>query len=111
MQNPYTYSSALGTSDCPTGTFQLNASTHGMTWRDGLYRIHGYVRGDVVPTVELLPAPKHADDRPRCAEIIAEVLRTGARCRFASSLCFGDGEPVQGCDARAALRQCEAFDE
>lgn len=77
MHNPYTYSSALGTSDCPTGTFHLNVSSRAMTWSDGLYGIHGFKRGDIVPSVELLLAHKHAEDRPRYAEIIAQVLRTG----------------------------------
>nr|WP_246223760.1 PAS and ANTAR domain-containing protein [Pseudarthrobacter psychrotolerans] len=60
------------------------------------------MRGDVVPTVELLLAHKHAEARPRCAEVIAQVLRTGgyfciyhrimdARGRFRRVLTTGDG--------------------
>lgn len=102
MQNPYTYSSALGTSDCPTGTFHLDVSSGAMSWSGGLYRIHGYRRGEIVPTVELLLAHKHMEDRPRCAEIIEQVLLTGgyfciyhrivdARGRFRRVLTTGDG--------------------
>jgi PAS domain S-box-containing protein len=46
-------------------------------WSDGMFQLHGYARGEVVPTVELLFAHKHPEDRPRCEEIVAQVTATG----------------------------------
>lgn len=48
-----------------------------MEWSDGLFLLHGYVRGEVVPTVELILAHKHPDDRKRSQEILEEVFRAG----------------------------------
>jgi hypothetical protein len=39
--------------DCPTGTVEQYFADGVLHWSDELYRIHGYERGDVVPTVEL----------------------------------------------------------
>ena len=74
---PYTYSSALGDLECPAGSFHLDLARRKMEWSDGLYLLHGYRRGEVVPTVELILAHKHPDDRARTEEILAEVFRVG----------------------------------
>ncbi|MDQ0767859.1 hypothetical protein QF031_000608 [Pseudarthrobacter defluvii] len=76
----YTYSSALG--DCESddaGIFRLDMEPAGPTfqWSDGMFRLHGYQRGEVVPTLELVFAHKHPDDRERCEEIVAQVSSTG----------------------------------
>ncbi|MEC5199736.1 hypothetical protein RCH21_001975 [Arthrobacter sp. PL16] len=39
--------------DCPTGTVEHYFADGVVHWSDELYRIHGYERGDVVPTLEL----------------------------------------------------------
>ncbi|WP_240720187.1 PAS and ANTAR domain-containing protein [Pseudarthrobacter sp. NamB4] len=52
-------------------------STWKIHWSDGMFQLHGYERGEVVPTLELLFAHKHPEDRPRCEEIVAQVTRTG----------------------------------
>ena len=39
--------------DCPTGTVEHYFSADSYLWSDELYRIHGYERGDVVPTLAL----------------------------------------------------------
>ncbi|MHA7191994.1 PAS and ANTAR domain-containing protein [Arthrobacter sp. MDT2-16] len=39
--------------DCPTGTVEHYFADDSYNWSDELYRIHGYERGEVVPTVEL----------------------------------------------------------
>ncbi len=39
--------------DCPTGTVEQYFSDGVLHWSDELYRIHGYERGDIVPTLEL----------------------------------------------------------
>ncbi|WP_454699249.1 PAS and ANTAR domain-containing protein [Arthrobacter humicola] len=48
-----------------------------MTWSDELYSIHGYRRGDVVPTMELTMAHKHPDDLPRIQEVSNELFAHG----------------------------------
>ncbi len=77
VRGPYTYSSALGDNQCLAGTFHAPASGGKVEWSDGLFQLHGYNRGDVVPTMELLYSHKHPEDRPRCQEIAAQVWRTG----------------------------------
>lgn len=77
VRGPYTYSSALGSKKCLAGTFHVPASGGKVEWSDGLFQLHGYDRGDVVPTVELLFSHKHPEDRPRCQEIVEQVWRTG----------------------------------
>ena len=75
----YTYSSALGDSESDAGTFRVDMGPAGPTfrWSDGMYRLHGYQRGEVVPTLELIFAHKHPEDRDRCEEILGQVSATG----------------------------------
>lgn len=77
LNGPYTYSSPLGSGGCPAGTFHFDIVTQALDWSDGLYALHGYERGEVVPTVELLASHKHPDDKVHHAEVVAHVLRTG----------------------------------
>ncbi|MEW9872814.1 PAS and ANTAR domain-containing protein [Arthrobacter sp. HS15c] len=77
VSGPYTYSSALGARDCPAGTYHIDLVNGTVAWSDGLYKLHGYERGEVVPTIELILAHKHPDDKPRAQEIIGEVCRHG----------------------------------
>lgn len=72
-----TYSSALLAEDCLAGTFRYDATSGRMQWSDEIYAIHGYRRGDVVPTFDLLLSHKHQDDRNRCHEILGEVSAAG----------------------------------
>ncbi|MHC6231845.1 PAS and ANTAR domain-containing protein [Arthrobacter sp. MMS24-T111] len=64
---------------CPTGTFRLSLVTGRCEWSDGLYRIHGYTRGQVVPTVELVLAHKHPDDRDAACQLIQTLARAGGQ--------------------------------
>jgi PAS domain S-box-containing protein len=73
----YTYSSALEAHDCTAGTFFIDALTGVMTWSDEIYRIHGYERGEVVPTLELVLAHKHPDDRDRLRKMNGDLVQTG----------------------------------
>ncbi|MEC5193174.1 MULTISPECIES: PAS and ANTAR domain-containing protein [unclassified Arthrobacter] len=72
-----TYSSVLEASDCTAGVFLLDAVTGVMVWSDVLYRIHGYQRGEVVPTVGLVLAHKHPDDREKIQELNAGLAQVG----------------------------------
>ncbi|GAP54310.1 hypothetical protein AHiyo6_08750 [Arthrobacter sp. Hiyo6] len=72
-----TYSSTLGASPLTAGTFILDGTTRAMWWSDELYDIHGYHRGDVVPTLELTLAHKHRDDLPRIQAVNRELFAHG----------------------------------
>ncbi|MFF2314861.1 PAS and ANTAR domain-containing protein [Arthrobacter sp. NPDC058097] len=71
------YSSALGPADCAAGTFHYDAISGRLEWSDELYALHGYRRGEIVPTVELLYAHKHPDDRDRCHDIFMAACEAG----------------------------------
>jgi hypothetical protein len=79
LSDLYTYSSALGDSESDAGIFRVEMGAAGPTfhWSDGMFRLHGYQRGEVVPSMELIFAHKHPDDRERCEEILAQVSMTG----------------------------------
>lgn len=79
LSDLYTYSMLLGDSDNDAGTFRVDIGPAGpaIQWSDGMFRLHGYQRGEVVPSLELLFAHKHPDDRERCEEIVAQVSRNG----------------------------------
>jgi hypothetical protein len=53
-------------------------------WSDDLFRLHGFVRGDVVPTTELLLSHSHPDDRESVAASFAAAVTDGEPfvCRF-----------------------------
>ena len=71
------YSSALVAEDCLAGTFRYDVVSGEMQWSDEIYVIHGYQRGDVVPTIGVVMSHKHPDDRKRCREIFEDVCRVG----------------------------------
>jgi hypothetical protein len=77
LTGPYTYSSALGDSQCAGGTFHVDLETGKVQWSEGMFQLHGYQRGEVVPTLELLYSHKHPEDRPRCEAIVAQVTEAG----------------------------------
>ncbi|MCU1436713.1 MAG: Histidine kinase [Pseudarthrobacter sp.] len=77
LNSPMTYSSALGDGPCLAGTFKARFPEQTVEWSDAMFQIHGYERGEVVPTLDLLYSHKHPDDRRRCQEIVAKVLQTG----------------------------------
>ncbi|MFD0045564.1 PAS and ANTAR domain-containing protein [Pseudarthrobacter scleromae] len=77
LTGPYTYSSALGDNQCVAGTFHADVATGRLHWSEAMFQLHGYQRGEVVPTLELLFSHKHPEDRPKCEEIVAQVVQTG----------------------------------
>ena len=77
LESMFTYSSALEADDCTAGAFLIDAVTGVMVWSDELYRIHGYQRGEVVPTLELVLAHKHPDDRAKLLELNAGLVEAG----------------------------------
>ena len=71
------YSSALAGEDCLGGTFRYEVVPGELRWSEPIYHIHGYHRGEVVPTVDLLMSHVHPEDRNRCRENFEDVCRSG----------------------------------
>ncbi|GAA1985351.1 hypothetical protein GCM10009718_23360 [Isoptericola halotolerans] len=55
----------------PTGQYRLDLSTHEWWWSDGIYALHGFAPGEVVPTTDLVLAHHHPQDRDRLADFLA----------------------------------------
>jgi hypothetical protein len=68
---------ALSTADCVAGTFRFDPVSGKLHWSEEIYLIHGYCRGEIVPTIELVLSHKHPDDRKRSREIFARVRNHG----------------------------------
>ncbi|MCW3768896.1 PAS and ANTAR domain-containing protein [Paenarthrobacter sp. PAE-2] len=64
---------------CPTGSFLLSLQTGRSEWSEGLYRMHGYARGDVVPTRDLVIAHMHPEDRDAARQLIETLARDGGQ--------------------------------
>jgi ANTAR domain/PAS fold len=71
------YVSGVGAAAMVAGTFVLDGKTRAMAWSDELYLIHGYRRGDVVPTLALTLAHKHPGDLPRIQAVNRELFTHG----------------------------------
>ena len=69
-------------SESRVGAYQYLAGNETWQWSDGIYAIHGFRRGDVVPTTALLLAHAHAADRGQAARMLAECLCTGELFSF-----------------------------
>jgi len=65
--------------ECPSGTFKLHVQSGKMEWSDGIFGIHGFKHGEVVPTLELFMAHKHPSDRERIRVVWADLLETGGQ--------------------------------
>jgi PAS domain S-box-containing protein len=72
-----TYSSALGAEQCLAGTFRVELPAQTAEWSDGMYQVHGYQRGEVVPTLALMYSHKHPEDRPWCKDIGEKISTAG----------------------------------
>jgi hypothetical protein len=80
LHNLKTYSFPLGAGEqCPSGTFHLDLASGRCDWSDGLFAIHGYTRGEIVPTPELIMAHKHPEDRGPILELLDEIRSSGGQ--------------------------------
>jgi len=61
----------------PVGQFVLTVRTGTWWWSDGLYEMHGFTPGEVVPTTALMLAHKHPDDRARVEAVLANACSSG----------------------------------
>lgn len=59
------------------GSFRYAAASDTWRWSDGVFAIHGFGRGEVVPTTALLLAHAHSADRPRAKQRLRECLSGG----------------------------------
>jgi PAS domain-containing protein len=57
----------------PTGQYRLDLATQTWWWSDGIYALHGFAPGEVVPTTELVLSHHHPTDRDRLARFLARA--------------------------------------
>ncbi|MHA7240525.1 ANTAR domain-containing protein [Arthrobacter sp. TMS1-12-1] len=72
--------------DCPTGTVEHYFADGAFHWSDELYRIHGYERGDIVPTLELGMSHFDPADRDAVRAFWTKVTTTGGPSSVYASL-------------------------
>ncbi|MHA7284550.1 ANTAR domain-containing protein [Arthrobacter sp. TMS2-4] len=72
--------------DCPTGTVEHYFADDTYTWSDELYRIHGYERGDIVPTLELGMSHFDPADRDAVRAFWTKVTSVGGPSSVYASL-------------------------
>lgn len=72
--------------DCPTGTVEHYFADNTYIWSDELYRIHGYERGDVVPTLELGLSHIHPANRESAQAFWTKVTTVGGPSSVYTSL-------------------------
>ncbi|WP_159706623.1 PAS and ANTAR domain-containing protein [Arthrobacter sp. 18067] len=72
------YSYPLGAQErCTVGSFRIDFKRHQAQWSDGMFTIHGYVRGEVVPTLGLVLAHKHPEDRGPIVGLLDGLRKEG----------------------------------
>jgi anti-anti-sigma factor len=59
------------------GSYQYAAADDTWQWSDGVYAIHGFHRGEVVPTMALLLSHAHAADRRHAGQLLRACVRDG----------------------------------
>ncbi|MHA7219223.1 PAS and ANTAR domain-containing protein [Arthrobacter sp. MDT1-48-3] len=60
--------------DCPTGTFDYFFETGTFVWSEVMYRIHGYRRGDVMPSLELGMAHIAPGEQAKARSLWEQIL-------------------------------------
>ncbi|PJI90961.1 PAS and ANTAR domain-containing protein [Luteimicrobium subarcticum] len=59
------------------GRFRLDLTTGRWWWSDEIYAMHGFERGEVVPSTEVLIAHKHPDDRTQVDHVLRGAQQSG----------------------------------
>ena len=72
--------------DCPTGTVEQYFSDGVLRWSDELYRIHGYERGDIVPTLDLGLSHIESSDRDAARDFWESLPTTGGPLSIYTSI-------------------------
>jgi len=66
---------ALAVGESPdVGRFRVDLTTDRWWWSDEIYEMHGFERGDVVPSSELMAAHKHPDDRVAVDHVVRDAV-------------------------------------
>ncbi|MFE5340567.1 PAS and ANTAR domain-containing protein [Isoptericola sp. NPDC056578] len=60
-----------------TGSYRCLLPAETWWWSEGMYLVHGFEPGEVVPSTALVLAHKHPDDRERVRRLLAAAQRTG----------------------------------
>jgi ANTAR domain/PAS fold len=69
----------------PVASFTYRVSEGRWDWSDEMFGLHGFARGEVVPTAELLLAHSHPADRESAAALLSAVPTTSGEpivCRY-----------------------------
>ncbi len=74
------------------GSFRYTTATDNWTWSDATYAIHGFRRGEVVPTTDLLLAHAHPGDRRQAFKLISTCLRDAELFSFLYRLTDASGK-------------------
>ena len=61
----------------PVGRFSYQVNNRRWSWSRGIYEIHGFTPGEVVPTTDLMVAHVHPDDRAGYQAVADEALAAG----------------------------------
>lgn len=61
----------------PVGRFRYDVATGSWWWSDGVYEMHGFSRGEVAPSTELLLAHQHPEDRDAAAGLVTAAVAGG----------------------------------
>lgn len=61
----------------PFGTFSYTSSSDSWSWDDGMFEIHGFQPGEVLPSTDLVMIHKHPEDRPAVESAFLQVRETG----------------------------------
>lgn len=73
-----TFSTVLGRNKhLRAGVFTYFPESDSWEWSDEMFEIHGYMRGEVVPSTELILAHVHPEDREFVSELVLRSLRSG----------------------------------
>jgi hypothetical protein len=76
-----------------SGSFEYSHATDSLVWSEAVFAIHGFAPGEVLPTLDLVLAHKHPDDRPQAARVIREVCTTGRPFSLWHRLVDANGSP------------------
>ena len=75
-----------------TGSWERAASESKLLWSDNLYRIFGFEPGEVQPSLEMVLAQTHVDDRERLADAFREFAAGGELREMHYRITRRDGE-------------------
>ncbi|MGC5166067.1 PAS and ANTAR domain-containing protein [Luteimicrobium sp. DT211] len=56
------------------GSFRVDLASGRWWWSDEVYAMHGFERGEVVPSAEVLAAHKHPDDRVQVDDVVRDAV-------------------------------------